>query len=173
MSFAPLIWKGFSFQDPKHQQLFIGQICDLLNFLNSAKGLSVLLNGSSTLGADALTLVGTNLGTITTNQTVACAQAASVMIIATVSTVFSPTITMTNLIPGTPVSLRFTNSSGSSITWKLAATSPIGASYVISAYSNTAATNMVSTGLSIPAGQSAMFSGSSVPTELDMSVNVT
>ena len=78
MSFAPLIWKGFSLDDKAHQQLFIGQICDLLNFLNSANGLATLLNGNSLLGASSLTFAAKNLGVVTTNQTIDASQAASV-----------------------------------------------------------------------------------------------
>jgi hypothetical protein len=174
MSFAPLIWKGFSLKDREHEQLFIGQVSDLLNFLNSAQGLATLLNGQSLLGASALSLVGTDLGVITTNQTIAAAQAASVMAKASVSTVFSPTITFTNLAVGAPVSMRFSNNSGSPVTLKFAATSPTGSAYIIFAFSTTAVTNMVTTGLSVGAGTSAMFSGASYAgPELDLLVNVT
>lgn len=174
MSFAPLIWKGFSLKDPQHEQLFIGQVSDLLNFLNSAQGLSTLLNGQGLLGASALSFAGSNLGVITTSQTVPAAQASSVMVKASVSTVFSPTITFTNLAIGAPVSMRFSNTSGSPVTLKFAATSPAGSSYSITAFSTSAATDMVGTGLSVPSAQSAMFSGASYAgPALDLLVNVT
>lgn len=174
MSFAPLIWKGFSLKDQQHEQLFIGQVSDLLNFLNSAQGLSTLLNGQGLLGASALSFAGSNLGTITTNQTVSAAQASSIMVKAAVSTAFSPTITFTNLAIGAPLSMRFQNTSGSAVTLKLAATSPSGSSYTIMAFSTTAATDMGATGLSVPGGTSAMFSGASYTgPALDLLVNVT
>jgi hypothetical protein len=172
MSYSPLLWKSFDISDKPHQQLFMGQLTDLLNFLNSAQGLATLLNGNSLLGASALELGPHNLGNVTTNQTINAGQAASITGFVGVGTAFSPLVTFTNLLAGTPFSFRFSNSSGSTVTLKLAATNPAGTSYTIVAFLTGGATDMTATGLSVASGHSAMFSGGSFGTNLDLLCNL-
>lgn len=173
MSFSPLLWKSFDISEKQHQQLFLGQLTDLLNFLNSAQGMATLLNGNSLLGATALSVSAKNLGNVTTNQTVDSSQAASIAGFIGVNTNFSPTVTFINLTAGTPFSFRFSNTFSGAVTFKIAATNVAGSSYTVMAFTSSAATNMTSTGLSVAAGQSAMFSGAGYGLALDLLANVT
>ena len=172
MSYNPLLWKSFDLSDKPHQQLFLGQLTDLLQFLNSAQGLSTLLNGNALLGASSLTTVGVNLGNVTANQTVNCAQAASISGFVGVNTNFSPTVTFTNLTSGTPFSFRFTNGFTGTVVIKFAATNPSGTAYTVTAFSTSGIIAMA-TGVSVPTGQSVMFSGASFGLNMDLLCNVT
>ena len=172
-SYSPLLWTSFNLTDKAHQQLFLGQITDLLNFISNPSGLSTLLNGSESLGANALSMGGGNSGTIVGNITVNCAQSASIAGFAQVTTAVSPLITFTNMAAGTPFSYRFNNGSGSTVTIKFAATNASGSAYTVSAIPSGSAGVNMATGISITAGNQAMFSGASYGLNMDLMVNVT
>lgn len=158
MAFNPLIWKGFDLQDKAHEQLFMSQLADLLNALNSAKGLANLLNGQGTLGATALNHLSLSQ-TITANLTVNLANVTSATIDLVVSTVVSPTLILTNLAQGTELQIRFGNTSGSTVIFKINATDPSGSAYSVMAYSTALGSNMVSTGASVLTNTNWLFKG--------------
>lgn len=164
MSFNPLIWKGFDLNDKAHEQLFMGQLSDLLNSLSSGQGLSSILNAQASLQSSALTIVSVALGTVTTNQTVDCSGATSVAISADLNA--TPlNIAMTHLALGVPIMVHVNNLAGATRTLKLSATQPSGTAYLNVAWktSTGAVVNMTSTGLAILAGGTMISVGAATP----------
>jgi hypothetical protein len=130
----------------------------IANFLNGL--LNQVQNGQSVAQTVAGQLTGLNpLGSVSTNQTVPCANQSDIMISASVSAAI--TITMTNLIVGSPVWIRYAMTA--TATQKLAATNPSGTAYAIFLIlSSGAVVNMVTTGSSLTNGDSYLFFGNSV-----------
>ena len=153
MSYNPLLWKSFDLSDKPHQQLFLGQLTDLLQFLNSAQGLSTLLNGQGLLGSSSSTYQQINYGTITTNESTSVANAASVYVYGGVTTAFSPTINLTNLNPGTTVQMRFGNASSGTVTLKVTASNPTGTAYSVFALGTGIFTQLDTSGISLTTNQ--------------------
>lgn len=122
---------------------------------------TTFLRGDATFAAvtgGAQTLVATNLGTITTNQTVNCAGACAVHIKATISA--SVTITLNNLIAGVPLSLIITSTG--TFTVKLSATDPSSVAYAMNSTNNSGTTvNLVSTGINLTSGMAIAIVGNS------------
>jgi len=110
---------------------FVKQVADLFISLNTiigtlvstvtTAGIAALLNTFGVLSVTALITKSSNLGTVTTNQSVDCAGAFSASVMMAVSTAFNPTLTFTNLSSGAVVQVRFINSSGSARNFKIAA----------------------------------------------------
>lgn len=167
MSFNPLIWKGFDLTDKAHEQLFMSQLADLLNTLNSAAGLANLLNGQSTLGATALSHFSTAQAVVG-NTTVNLANVTSATINLSVSTVVSPVLILTNLAQGTDLQVRFSNTSGSTVVFGITASDPSGAAYTVSAFSTASAVNMVSTGVSVTNNTNWIFKGNTMGLQLEL-----
>lgn len=167
MAFNPLIWKGFDLKDKTHEQLFMSQLADLLNALNSAQGLANLLNGQGTLGTTALTNLAFSQ-VISGNTTISLANVARATIVLSLNTVVSPTVlNLTNLAQGTDVQIRFTNTSGSAVVFAIAAFDPSGAAYAVVAFGVGAALNMVASGVSVPTNTNYMFRGNTAGLDLE------
>lgn len=81
------------------------------------------------------------------------------------------TLTLNNLSEGAPVFIAATNTTGGALVFKMAATSPSGTAYVITAVSAGTLVNMITTGSSITAGTSHCFNYMNVPTLTLVGVN--
>jgi len=143
---------------------FVKTVSDLLVAISSSVFIAGLMNGVSALFNSALIFKGVDLGTITTNQTVECANASGVAVSFTVATAFNPTITLNHLALGVPVTISFTNAAGGNILIKVAATQPGGTAYAGVLWKTSASgNNMSTTGLIVAAGAFVVASGSATP----------
>jgi hypothetical protein len=168
-TFIPLTWKNMDLKDPLQVGVLQKQLADWANqaqsILGSAAGLAGVLNGSSSVSGNSLNYVIKNLGTVTTDQTVNCANAAGVSISITMTTT-NVRLTMTNLDLGVPVQIVFINNSGgANRTLQISASTPGGTSYNVRgkiAGTAIAITDWGTTGIAIGAGLTYIFYGTSV-----------
>jgi hypothetical protein len=172
MSYNPLTWKSFDLNNKVQQQNFLAQLSDMLSALNSPQGLANLLNGSGLLSVSSLSTVSFSLINLTANATVPVLGAAAISGVASVNTAFGALITFT----GVPFSMRYSNSTGGTIGFGLAATDTGGNPVTIIAVGPGVGVNMTTTGLALTAFQSVIFSGVSYMTssivELDLVFNI-
>jgi hypothetical protein len=156
-TFNPQTWQQMNILLKNQMLDFMKQLANWASWIQSASGLSSILNGSAALASSSLKYVTQNFGTITANQTLNVSGAASVVAVIQVATAFAPTLTLTGLSAGALVVVRFINSSAGAVIFKLAATSP---TYVCVAHLAPATTtNLTSTGISIPAGGTVLLVG--------------
>jgi len=150
-------------------QYFLSQISQFgvqvqaqLTTLSSASGLASILNGFGLIKGTALYYYTTDNGTVAGSTAINVAGAASVNTSIGITTAVAITLTINNLTPGVPVMVRFYNNSGSPEVFKMAATNPATTAYTISYYvTGSAAVNLVTTGVTVPAGQAFFFFGNS------------
>lgn len=158
----PKSWLSLDLDSTKQRNVFIQQLVSYLTDQFSSSAIGALAGASqSAINGGALVLTSSALGSVSTNQTVPCANACSVSISLTFTAAI--TLTLTNLRVGIPVSVKATNGSGGALVLKMNASTPSGTSYAIS-FINTAGaiTNFVTTGWSASAGVSLVFIGNSV-----------
>jgi hypothetical protein len=168
MSFAPLNWKGIDLSKPGDSQLFLQQLSDLLNALNTARGLANILNGSSVLGATSQ-----NFASLTANltggvTTVDLSNMASANIVAANTTVVACTLNLTNVSVGTRIQIRYANSSVGTITFKITASDPSGAPYAVFGFATGSVVDMDATGLNVLTGHQLVFIGTTYLTDLEL-----
>jgi hypothetical protein len=96
----------------------------LVGKLQTSAFLAGILNNSNTLGLNSQIVNNNYLGTVTTNQTVDCTNAAFVSTELDVSTAFNPTMTFTNVSYGTQFLVSFMNSSTGTRSATFIATNP-------------------------------------------------
>ena len=125
---------------------------NIINRLQDSVFLSAILNGSTTLNQNALSSVIVDLGTITTDQVVACAGASYVFIRLSSSTTQGRLLTMNNLAQGARVMVE-ANVTANILTLKMAGTDTASNTYTIKSWTTNSATgavaDMVATGLAI------------------------
>jgi hypothetical protein len=139
---------------------FAAQTLQQLTLLSSASGLAAILNGAFLLNITALNTVSTSLGVVGTNQTVNCAGAVGVTVLAGMSA--AVTLNFTNLANSVPVYLRITNNSGGALVLKIAGTNAAGTAFgsVQAVFVSAGAeTNMITTGFSVGSGTAQHFQG--------------
>ena len=144
-------------------KIFVKKVSDLFQALSTAIGLSGILNGGGSLFNTSLFYQSVSLGTVTTNQTVDCVNAAGVSIYCAVSTAFSPLITLAHLALAVPVTIWFQNNSGSTITLTIAATQPGGTAYTGVRWKTSTSIINMATGASLTTGVQMIASGAAVP----------
>jgi hypothetical protein len=142
---------------------FAVQTQQQLTTLMSARGLANILNGSGLLNVSSLLVSQNDLGTLTSNPTVNANSAAAVVVAFTSAVTQTLTLTINNLVYGTPVFITVNVTVGT-LTLKIAATLPSATTYGISSYltSTLASTNMA-TGLAIASAVNSQFFGVALP----------
>jgi hypothetical protein len=170
----PLTFQNEQIDTPQQRHTFMQRLAAILNqittTLTSAIQLAQLLNGQGLLLGSALapgTLLGANfakvivdLGTITTDQTVAVAGANFVYIHVSSATTQVRTITLTNLPQGAVVLIEYASTAGT-LTLKLAATDPNANVYTIAGWvtSTLAVFDYIGTGNNVAPGNTNIFFG--------------
>lgn len=149
----PKTWLSMDLNNPKQWNVFMNQLVRYLTDNVSNIGSASSINGSS------LVLTTKALGSVSTNQTVACANACDVTVSLTITA--GLTLTLTNLQVGIPVVIKA--SSTGSFTLKFAATTPSGTAYAITGISTAGASfNLVTTGANLTSSISVVLVGNSV-----------
>jgi hypothetical protein len=140
-------------------KIFVKKVSDLFLALSTASALSGILNGSGTVSAGALITQQSNLGSVSTNQTVNCVNALSVFV--TFQYTAAITLNLTNVATGAIVYVRAQNSSGGALVLKFAGTNSSGAALIARAVSISqgAEADLVATGASLNAGVIQHFNG--------------
>jgi hypothetical protein len=136
------------------------QVQQTITNLMSASGLSAILNGSGSVSITALDTVSTNLGAVSTNQTVNCAGAVGVTV--EIGITAAVTLNLTNLSNSVPVYVRVTNTSGGALVFKIAGTNAIAVAFsnVLAVFVSAGAeTNMGTTGFSVVNNSAQHFQG--------------
>lgn len=152
-------WKSLDTSTEKGNLIFKQQLVQSLLESFSGPNLAQQLSGQQR-GVSGIAL--TNYSQNFPSGTTATANAANAYAvhISFESTGANPSITINNLIVGSPVTIKWTNTSGGSATLKMSATNPSGVAYTINAKGATYV-NMVSTGASVVAGGTLVFNGNS------------
>jgi hypothetical protein len=169
-TFNPQNWQQMNILIKNQMLLFMQQLSNWASWIQSATGLASILNGggfikgsaiaSSTITESNLVIVNTNLGSVATNQSVACDGATSIYV--QFSFTAAITVTLTHLAAGAQVLIRANNTAVGALVLKLAATDPAGAAQsALAIFVNGGAeTNMTTVGLSMASNQIQYFSGS-------------
>jgi hypothetical protein len=156
-SVNPLVFKSMSLATSQDQSKFLLDLSLLLSQMTNA--LNAAGNSAGTVNGGSLTITDKALGTVSTAQTVPCANACFVTVSLTMSA--SVTLTLSNLQVGIPVVIKV--SATGSFTLKMAATTPSGTAYAISGITTAGTTvNFVSTGVGFSSTVSAVLTGGSV-----------
>src|SRR5258708_6698163 len=141
-SFLPLSFASTDLSTKKGQQIFLGQLAQILNQIGyqTAASLANILNGNGALFGSALLVTAVDLGTVTTNQTVPCDGAASVSVNLRVATAIRVSFALTHLGVEPRVNIFLIKNSAWAATLKLTAPNPRGTVYVaVAAVINTGA----------------------------------
>jgi hypothetical protein len=149
-SFTPLNWKQYNLSDVNQMRRFQLELSDWANAINTANQLSNILNGSSLLLASSFASKVTDLGAISSDQTVAAGGAEFVSVRLSNALTQTRTLTFSSLSQSAILLVNVAGTANT-LTLKMAATDPNGNSYTINAWNTTNAviTNMVSTGLAL------------------------
>lgn len=173
----PLLWKNMALFDPMGKadrvafglfQRDLGDFCNTVQLqltqLGDATFLAGILNPSGALTIGALKTIHTNLGSVSTNQSVACDGAAFVNVLLTYTAAL--TLTLTHLSVGASVTVTAFNSTAGALVFKLAATNPAGTAYgtVQAMTSADAILDLTATGVSIGASGQRTMTGGTVDT---------
>jgi hypothetical protein len=152
-------------------KIFVKKVSDLFLSLATQAGLqsilsltatylSGILNGSGLITDTALTRVTTNLGSVSTNQTVPCTGATCVFVSLTITAAL--TLNLTFLDTSVPVYIRCANVSGGPLVFKIAGTNAAGSAFtsVLAVFSSgTGEINMSVAGFSVVTGSEPHFTG--------------
>lgn len=150
-------------------KIFVKKVSDLFLAFTvefTSGFISGLLNGVSSIFNTALFYKAVDLGTVATNQTVDCTNAVAVAVSMTVATAVAITLSLTHLAIGVPVTVAFSNTSGSSRTFFVNATLPSGSAITVTWKTSSGPVNMTITGLAVGNGGTLIGSGSATPTGL-------
>jgi hypothetical protein len=175
-SVNPLQFQSLPIATIAQQQVFLQRLASYLSqlqtSLQSPAYLASILNNNALLTGNALvagTLLGSNLGksiqdlgTITTDQTIAVAGANFVFVRFASASAQTRTLTFSNLPQGAVVMIELSTTVGT-LVLKLAATDTSGNTYSATDWNTTSAatTNLVATGQSIGVGVSSLLFGMS------------
>ena len=152
-------------------KIFVKKVSDL--FLSIAQtltpaGLAAILNGNGLIQGTALTLVSTELGNVSVDQTVNCAGASAVTVFANNTAASTRTLTLNNLTIGVPVTLSLANTSGGSQLWMVKANTPASVAYAVTVGINSVSTSLSGAGFSVANNGRLNTCGNSAPTTLRM-----
>lgn len=129
MPLQPFKNQNYDLKNPQNSSKFQADVANFLNGLLSQiqnpQWLAQILNSQAALGISSLQVVTQALGTVSTNQSVNCANAAMVAI--TFGFSASITLSLTNLAGGVPVAIAV--GSTGAFTLKVTATQPNGSAY--------------------------------------------
>lgn len=127
----------------------------------TASSIAALLNGAALLFNTSLQYVGKPLGTVTTNQSVDCANASGVVV--SMSTATSGlNLTLTHLATGVPVTIFVQNTAGGLITLGIQATTPANANMTCFGMTPLGVINFSVAGLSLNGGSAALLTGGAI-----------
>ena len=142
-------------------KIFVKRVSDLFLALSTSSALSGILNGSGTVSEGALITQQSNLGSVSTNQTVNCVNATSVFV--NLNYTAAITLNLTNLAAGASVFVRATNTTGGALILKFAGTGATGGALSAGVFAvfvvQGAETNMGTTGQSLNAGVTEYYFG--------------
>lgn len=177
-TFNPAVWRSFNLtlsnknfdNQMKEFQKQLADFASLIQQLLTANGVAAMLNGTLGLLSSSMTKKITDLGTITTDQTVPVGGAEFVWVYLTSAVNQTRILTLSNLPQGAVVLVN-PNISANTLTLKMAATDPSGNVYSIASWTTTtgAVTNLVTVGVTPPANEAILFGftgfvgGSSTP----------
>jgi hypothetical protein len=164
-SYNPQTFATMDITDPKQANVFVQQLSRVLVEALSPQGIASLLNGSQLLSSTAVSSFSavinpsiSNVGPLNVNA----AFSESVVINQTSLATNPVTLTLTNLVIGSVMFVRFINSSVGNLTFKIVASDTTGAAYQIFAVKvGGSSTDMTATGLVVngASGLSAVFFG--------------
>jgi hypothetical protein len=167
----PATLANFDITKGDQAKVFVKKVSDLFQALSTATQLAGILNGSGVVSGSALvagsvpetalTSVQTNLGSVSTNQTVNCANASSVFV--NFNYTAAITLNLTNLAAAAWVFIRATNTTGGALVLKMAGTGAAGSALTGGVFAvfvvQGVETNMGTTGQSLNAGVTEYYSG--------------
>lgn len=152
----PKTWTSLNLMDQGQMQNFLQQLALWGTQLQSPAGL--LNSNPGSVQGGAISTVSQYLNGVSGTQTVACANAASVMV--EINFTGNVTLALSNLSVGIPVVVKATNSGGVAHTLEMSATTGGGIVYAISA-KGSSLVDMVATGVSMNSGATNVFAGNS------------
>jgi len=159
-SVDPNSWQSLHAGADKKSRVFITQLVRYLGESFSSTGLAQSLSGSNR-GVKAGALKNLTVDyPASGSQTANCADAYAVYVSMELNSL-PAVLTLSNLLTGSPVTIAVNNSTGASGNFQIHGTNGLGASYLVFAKTTGSYLNMVTVGVSIPAGNTVIFTGNS------------